>query len=1389
MKRATRTRRSHAISTKLQQTLTGQISYLDNNSHYGDNPKSKEKACIRTVFGNIDGLRADLQNEKDPVIWKKLEDLLADTAGLVEINLNWRNIPPEANLYARLHYQQTRPVKGAVTHNRHSRTTSRTQYGGCASLIYQRLLPRVIATECDPEGLGRWISHLIEGKREQRARFVTGYFPCKNGGKGTVYTQQRSYFQALPVNNKRWNKNPHDAWLEDFQQEVQTWSDNNEKIVIQLDANGDVRHGKVATMLRSLGFEEQITYRHGAQQPPPGTHIANTRGTPIDGIWTNFDHGEMRCGYCSFDEGLPGDHRTAWIDIPLKALLGYNPPDLHRVFPPDLTTQDPRLRKRYNERVRAQMAPHEIEAKVRKLRAMVQADVCSPDDPPFSHEEINELHKEINNTRRDISWKVAKELRKKHTGAYPFSPKVQSVMMAIILWSKLIYYRSHHKRGTRQIRRLMHRLNIEDAFTLSVADMKLKRKALRRSLRSAREDSIQWRRNWQLELAKARAAARKSTVAGEIKQHIQTEKQRRAWRRVGIVNKKGHKAKVTKIWVTHKVPGPHGTEVTHREECVTKPAMEKAVMEENETRFTRCLSSAFFGTILLALFGVMFDGPGFWQVLQGTWQPPPPQQDLDPYALELLQEATDNMIDPCYCTRPSHITQEEHSYYWQRRRAGTASESSELSFAHYIVGSYCKELAEVDASLRSAAYELGFVPDVFATFTDFQILKALGVYDVAKMRTIKLMVALFNENNKKLGRDMMAHAEQASMIAPEQGGSRKGRSSGLLGAEVGISFDISRQQRLPMAHVGLDASQCYDRIVHTPAAVCMVQHGAHEPAVRSMFGTLQEGSNKVATAFGTSTATYGGAKRRQKGLHPVQGSGQGNGAGPASFVAISSNGISIMRKKGYGATMIACLSLLTLVMACFMFVDDDQYQQTAEDVYDSGEDVLAKSQAGLDQWVGFLQATGGAINPEKSYWYLLDYEWTPSGWSYRSQDSMPGELVAPNPGGEIKALKRSEPHQAEKQLGMFTAPDGNMTDQLEHLKTKADQFADRMSSQGMLTRNEAWMSYNHTISKTMEYPMASTTLTQDEWKSVATVINMAALPKSGFVKTFTHHILYGPQKYQGMGKMEFWHNQELTHLFNFVNEINKQSTCGQRYQITMEQLRLEQGYGGPFTDVPFSHMGPLTTDSWIKTLWQSCQDFDISIHDSFGTLTELREGDVLLMPLFVKRYGHDKPLLKCLQECRQFVQAVSLADLCTMKGERIWDPVFQGTAKCQTARGIRWPRQPPQLSEKHWNTWRWALNDCFVQFASRTHDLNKPLGRWLVDPVESCKWLFCHESGRLFQRTSSQVTEWQTDRVSRAGIGNQLYTPTGECTSVPLSVSAATVTTVSTDSVTLDSYT
>jgi len=39
-------------------------------------------------------------------------------------------------------------------------------------------------------------------------------------------------------------------------------------------------------------------------------------------------------------------------------------------------------------------------------------------------------------------------------------------------------------------------------------------------------------------------------------------------------------------------------------------------------------------------------------------------------------------------------------------------------------------------------------------------------------------------------------------------------------------------------------------------------------------------------------------------------------------------------------------------------------------------------QAALDLWNNGLSAMGGALVPEKSFWYAIDFKWRSSRWSY-----------------------------------------------------------------------------------------------------------------------------------------------------------------------------------------------------------------------------------------------------------------------------------------------------------------------------------------------------------------------------------------------------------------------
>jgi hypothetical protein len=60
------------------------------------------------------------------------------------------------------------------------------------------------------------------------------------------------------------------------------------------------------------------------------------------------------------------------------------------------------------------------------------------------------------------------------------------------------------------------------------------------------------------------------------------------------------------------------------------------------------------------------------------------------------------------------------------------------------------------------------------------------------MRTIQLMVAAFNMNNKHTGRTVMQWAESLNVLPPDQYGSRKGKHDVLAALNKVLTLDLSR---------------------------------------------------------------------------------------------------------------------------------------------------------------------------------------------------------------------------------------------------------------------------------------------------------------------------------------------------------------------------------------------------------------------------------------------------------------------------------------------------------------------------------------------------------------------------------------------------------------------
>jgi hypothetical protein len=97
--------------------------------------------------------------------------------------------------------------------------------------------------------------------------------------------------------------------------------------------------------------------------------------------------------------------------------------------------------------------------------------------------------------------------------------------------------------------------------------------------------------------------------------------------------------------------------------------------------------------------------------------------------------------------------------------------------------------------------------------------------------------------------------------------------------------------------------------------------------------------------------------------------------------------------------------------------------------------LIAQAQEALHTWEGTLRATGGALEPSKSYWYLHEVVRKNGKWAYSSEAESPGDIYPHNKGVPFK-VPRLSVHTAKEALGVHT--DGKMYDQVKYLCKKTE---------------------------------------------------------------------------------------------------------------------------------------------------------------------------------------------------------------------------------------------------------------------------------------------------------------------------------------------------------------
>ena len=878
-----------------------------------------------------------------------------DIWDFAETNILWNTIERNHQWNARM--RSLRNHRSTFAYNQHENPKdSKFLPGGVGITTLNNMAGRIVETGKDPTGLGRWVWHRLQGKSSYYLRVLSFYRPCDGStqmGEESAKTiaQHKRYFNDPEID-------PREKILDDIADQITEWLNIGDQIIIAGDLNNDVKRS--VKQFEEVGLREIISSKH--KNPPPTYNRNKQFSHPIDGIWATSGLDVIKCGYAPFEDGIPSDHRRIWIDIDYKTTLGCSYQKIRQRPIRRLKCSDPRLVTKYNESVYQKLKDTGILQRTMELhqKSLTEWTIDMED-------EYNLIYQEQKQIRLDIE----RKLRKIHTGAHPWSPKFQKYRDTIELWSLILKRRRHIRTSLTKIRRLCKKLEIHMALK---ASRKQAWENLQTAFKEYHEDKKQapaWRNTFLDDLAKAVAEKENIKVESAIKKLKHQETTRRTFSKLTPIRKKQKGNPVIKLFSS-----ANGT----RKEAVEKVEMENACITENTSRFLQSRNTPFLQEPLKSDIGMLSNTRKAEAILTGTYHNPLLSDSTQEYISELKQVVpTHHQL--CYFSLESHIRG------WKKSKENTASDPHNLGFSHYKSACQHSNLAQFDYSLRELPYRIGFTPNSWTSITDFQIYKRAQVLDVEEMRKITMFAADFNMNNKLMGQTIMQQAEDNHILHEEQYGSRKNRKSILVSLNQRLSFDLCRQRRQAAGIVSVDAKACYDRIVHNVAILNLRKIGIPLKPLLSMFNTLQVAHHYTMTAFGVSERTY-----RSMLDIPLQGIGQGNGAGPSIWAVINAPIISLLKRKGGGAIFRTAIALSILSFTGFSFVDDADIIHTSDNVNTPGEALIPKLQELVDTYTEALNNSGGALKESKCDWRLIDWEKTSHGWNIRPMDNIQGEL-------------------------------------------------------------------------------------------------------------------------------------------------------------------------------------------------------------------------------------------------------------------------------------------------------------------------------------------------------------------------------------------------------------
>ena len=450
-----------------------------------------------------------------------------------------------------------------------------------------------------------------------------------------------------------------------------------------------------------------------------------------------------------------------------------------------------------------------------------------------------------------------------------------------------------------------------------------------------------------------------------------------------------------------------------------------------------------------------------------------------------------------------------------------------------------------------------------------------------KIRIIHLFEADLNFIWKLIwGKRLVHRAENDNLYPEEQYGSRPGRSASSAVLSKVLIAEYCRASRLNLGWLDNDCTANYDRIVCSLSSIACQRLGLPKRAEELHNNTLLHMRYTIKTGSGLSDTTYG-----SEPASPVQGQGQGAGNAPSCWGAISTPIWAALQKVcPYRFTCQSADKQSTVELQGVGFVDDATNFLNDLNCPPMDEVTLSHSLQSLAQsWERLLYTTGGALKPQKCFYYLLLWDWANGFPILRSKQKCSSTLSITDSNTNAQVtLEMKGPCESTRTLGIRISPSRDQSAEIHWLTQKSATFA-RLIRKGHLTRTEARQAYRTIFIPSITYSLGVTAISPSDAYDIQKPALAAFLSAQGINHNMDRAVVFGPESAGGLNLRCLYTEQGCLQIENLLGHLWLEDRIGHQIYNTLSILQFTAGTSGSILSNP-NPLLPHLPSGWITSI-------------------------------------------------------------------------------------------------------------------------------------------------------------------------------------------------------------